>query len=256
VLTIRISRRVAFLVVLGVFLAIPAGSWASHRFTDVPDSNIFHDDIGWLADAGVTRGCNPPANDEFCPDDAVTRAQMAAFMRRLAEGRVVDAATVQGLDPGALEGSQGPEGPAGPQGPAGPSGPRGFSAWDTIPSGVTVTGNFFWDARSDTDNEDYAFDVALPAKAPVALTDAKVNFAQSPPLTADGDPQCTGSFGAPTAPPGKVCIYVGNASRADGLKGETFHAGAVLADQGFIIHIDANGTGDMYVTSTWAYTAP
>lgn len=88
-LTIRISRRVAFLVVLGVFLAIPAGSWASHRFVDVPDSNIFHTDIGWLADAGVTLGCNPPANDEFCPSDVVTRSQMSAFMRRLA--RYLDA---------------------------------------------------------------------------------------------------------------------------------------------------------------------
>ena len=95
-LTIRISRRVAFLVVLGVFLAIPAGSWASHKFKDVPDSNIFHDDISWLADADVTKGCNPPANDEFCPSSAVTREQMAAFMKRLAEARVVDADTVDG----------------------------------------------------------------------------------------------------------------------------------------------------------------
>lgn len=84
-LTVRISRGAAFLMVLGVFLAIPAGSWASHRFSDVPDSNIFHADIGWLADAGVTLGCNPPANDQFCPDKAVTRAQMSAFMRRFAQ---------------------------------------------------------------------------------------------------------------------------------------------------------------------------
>jgi hypothetical protein len=97
VLTIRISRRVAFLVVLGVFLSIPAGSWASHKFTDVADSNIFHADISWLADAGVTKGCNPPSNDRFCPSDFVTREQMAAFMKRLAEARVVDADTVDGL---------------------------------------------------------------------------------------------------------------------------------------------------------------
>lgn len=83
-LTIRINRRVAFLVVLGVLLTIPAASWASHQFTDVPDSNTFHEDIGWLADAGVTFGCNPPTNDQFCPGDAVTRAQMSAFMRRFA----------------------------------------------------------------------------------------------------------------------------------------------------------------------------
>jgi hypothetical protein len=35
-----------------------------------------------LATAGVTRGCNPPANDLFCPEDPVTRGQLAAFLRR------------------------------------------------------------------------------------------------------------------------------------------------------------------------------
>ena len=40
------------------------------------------EDSTWLADAGITRGCNPPENDRFCPDDAVTRAQMATFLMR------------------------------------------------------------------------------------------------------------------------------------------------------------------------------
>jgi 5'-nucleotidase len=55
---------------------------ASDRFTDVPDSNIFHADIGWLADTDITRGCNPPDNTMFCPEDNVTRGQMAAFFVR------------------------------------------------------------------------------------------------------------------------------------------------------------------------------
>ncbi|MFP3915765.1 MAG: S8 family serine peptidase, partial [Actinomycetota bacterium] len=38
-------------------------------FTDVPSGDVFHDDIAWLAGAGITRGCNPPVNDRFCPDD-------------------------------------------------------------------------------------------------------------------------------------------------------------------------------------------
>ena len=70
----------------------------SDRFTDVPNSNIFHGDISWLADAGVTLGCNPPANDAFCPGDNVTREQMAAFMRRLAVNQVVDAKTAVNAD--------------------------------------------------------------------------------------------------------------------------------------------------------------
>ncbi len=50
-------------------------------FTDDDDS-VFEADIEWLAAAGITRGCNPPVNDMFCPDQAVTRGQMAAFLVR------------------------------------------------------------------------------------------------------------------------------------------------------------------------------
>ncbi len=50
-------------------------------FIDIGDS-IFQTEIKWLADEGITRGCNPPVNDEFCPTDFVTRGQMAAFLHR------------------------------------------------------------------------------------------------------------------------------------------------------------------------------
>jgi hypothetical protein len=71
-------------VVVGV-LAAPAVVWAGQsRFVDVSDASPFVGDIEWLADAGVTRGCNPPDNDRFCPKDYVTREQMAAFMHRQA----------------------------------------------------------------------------------------------------------------------------------------------------------------------------
>ena len=32
--------------------------------------------------AGVTRGCNPPENTQFCPNDTLSRAQMASFLVR------------------------------------------------------------------------------------------------------------------------------------------------------------------------------
>jgi hypothetical protein len=51
------------------------------RFVD-DDTSIFEDNIEAIAAAGVTLGCNPPDNDRFCPDDPVTRAQMAAFLTR------------------------------------------------------------------------------------------------------------------------------------------------------------------------------
>ena len=59
--------------------------WApqpTEGFTDVPNDHTFYEDILWLADQGITRGCNPPTNDQFCPDDFVTRGQMAAFLVR------------------------------------------------------------------------------------------------------------------------------------------------------------------------------
>jgi hypothetical protein len=69
-------------VLVLALLLIPAAAVASHQFADVPNSNIFHGDISWMADKGITRGCNPPANTLFCPGSAVRREQMAAFMHR------------------------------------------------------------------------------------------------------------------------------------------------------------------------------
>jgi hypothetical protein len=55
-------------------------------FDDVPTTHTFFADVEWLAAEGITRGCNPPANDLFCPDASVTRGQMAAFLHRALGG--------------------------------------------------------------------------------------------------------------------------------------------------------------------------
>ncbi len=60
-------------------LGLPRAS--TDFFTD-DNSSIFEEDINAIAAAGITRGCNPPANDRYCPDDDVDRGQMAAFLRR------------------------------------------------------------------------------------------------------------------------------------------------------------------------------
>ncbi len=59
-------------------LVLPAGSTGA--FTD--DTGVFEADIEALAAAGITKGCNPPTNDRYCPNDPVTRGQMAAFLYR------------------------------------------------------------------------------------------------------------------------------------------------------------------------------
>lgn len=58
-------------------------------FADIP-GHLFESDAEWLAEQGITRGCNPPANTLFCPDLLVTRGQMAAFLVRALELPLVD----------------------------------------------------------------------------------------------------------------------------------------------------------------------
>jgi len=63
-------------------------TWVSEReqrygsgFLDV-NGHIFETAITWLAEQKITSGCNPPLNTRFCPDDPVTRGQMAVFLAR------------------------------------------------------------------------------------------------------------------------------------------------------------------------------
>ena len=51
------------------------------QFSD-DDGTTHEENINRLAKATITQGCNPPDNDRFCPDQMVTRAQMATFLFR------------------------------------------------------------------------------------------------------------------------------------------------------------------------------
>ena len=100
-ITIRIKRawlRYLALIEATAVVAVPVTVLASNSFTDVSDANIFHDDIDWMAESGVTQGCG---NGDFCPGDIVTRQQMSAFMHRFATDllpRTAHAATNDGPD--------------------------------------------------------------------------------------------------------------------------------------------------------------
>jgi hypothetical protein len=50
-------------------------------FADVGSNHPFVNEISWLAAVGVSRGCG---DGLFCPDQPVTREQMAAFLYRVA----------------------------------------------------------------------------------------------------------------------------------------------------------------------------
>jgi hypothetical protein len=54
---------------------------ASTPFVD-DEGHLFEDAINRIAAGGITLGCNPPANDRFCPDQRIARDQMATFLTR------------------------------------------------------------------------------------------------------------------------------------------------------------------------------
>ena len=125
---------------MAIFLLLPVVAFAVTDLIDVDDSNVFKADIEWMAANGITKGCNPPANDRYCPSVTVTREQMAAFMHRLALSQAVDAGTVQGFTAVELQGQTGPAGPTGPQGPPGDDGVDGVGSYYLVtgtPSSVS-----------------------------------------------------------------------------------------------------------------------
>lgn len=77
-------------ILLALVLVSLAGTAAG---AELPPGGTFWDDNGSvhepgieaIASEGITRGCNPPTNDRFCPDDGVTRGEMAAFLSRAFE---------------------------------------------------------------------------------------------------------------------------------------------------------------------------
>lgn len=51
------------------------------RFTD-DNGDVHEANIDIMARVGITLGCNPPENTEYCPFDNVSRGEIAAFLRR------------------------------------------------------------------------------------------------------------------------------------------------------------------------------
>lgn len=75
----RRRRAAAALALTALVIAMPVLVSASHQFTDVPTTNSFHTAISNLYGARLTTGCS---TGRFCPSDAVTRGQVAAFLNR------------------------------------------------------------------------------------------------------------------------------------------------------------------------------
>ena len=91
----RGHKRAEFVVVAATIVLLTGTMAASAQYDSVPPppGGTFVDDdqiaeegyIEAIAGARITLGCNPPANDRFCPDLSVTRAEMASFLVRALE---------------------------------------------------------------------------------------------------------------------------------------------------------------------------
>jgi hypothetical protein len=81
----RRPRRFAPVALAALLVAlVPLATLAAGPFTDLTPGSVHNANIQAIADAGITTGCNPPDNTAYCPNDLVTREQMASFLARAA----------------------------------------------------------------------------------------------------------------------------------------------------------------------------
>jgi len=228
VINITIERKHLYVLAVIVTLAamlVPVGAWASHRFNDVADSNPFHDDISWLANAEVTVGCGDGSS--FCPEDAVTREQVAAFMRRLAVNQVVDAGRLDGIDS------------------------TGLLPGGTPPAGTTVRGGY-WVSGDLGDSAQHAINWGFEMN--------EYPSTHFLPKGSSPTSDCPGTPDDPKAAAGHLCVYEFTATEDDYsfagiIAGGRLGQGA--ADRfGAVLSIISNdGDGRWSSRGTWAASA-
>ena len=93
------KRIFSFLIIFTVFLTVVIGLrpvLAAATFSDVPDWHWAYDWIERLYNAGVTSGCG---SGKYCPDNQVTRAEMAKFLLTAIHG--------EGYTPPSVDGTTG-----------------------------------------------------------------------------------------------------------------------------------------------------
>ncbi|HEX4882857.1 MAG TPA: hypothetical protein VFX05_01885, partial [Casimicrobiaceae bacterium] len=83
---------------LAATAALPAAAQQCANFVDVLASSPFCPSVEWLKNRQITTGCGD--GSAYCPNDAVTRLAMAAFMQRL--GVALTPTFVRKREPGPL----------------------------------------------------------------------------------------------------------------------------------------------------------
>lgn len=135
----------------------------------------------------------------------------------------------------------------------------------SLPAGQTVSGAFGCYQEDDTAVTGCTSVASFPVPATGSLADNTVNFAASSGSfnATDADPTCTGNVNAPTAPPGKVCLYVSNfvtdpAAKAVSGQANILTGTSGASARGFEVDLTsvAAATLSVNIEGVWAYTAP
>ena len=81
----RFVMRALFAVLVWVGVAGSAQALPCAGVTAVDDTSPFCANVTWLENRGITLGCTSATL--YCPNDFVSRLQMAAFMIRLGDSQ-------------------------------------------------------------------------------------------------------------------------------------------------------------------------
>jgi hypothetical protein len=94
----RFAQRLLPLTLAALLVAlVPLATLAAGPFGDLNSGSPHNENIQAIAEAGITKGCDPPEFVAYCPNGLVTREEMASFLARTAglgtNPPVVNAAT-------------------------------------------------------------------------------------------------------------------------------------------------------------------
>ena len=128
-----------------------------------------------------------------------------------------------------------------------------MSAWDTIPSGTTVTGDIV-DTGHGMPGPYGTFVSFVTYPAPLSVAPTKLASGPDGKEATQGeDAACMGTTTRPTAPAGQVCVYYGLASGMNAVQIQTIHN---RQKHGFFVYGDTVPDAGWGLVASWAYTAP
>lgn len=133
------------------------------------------------------------------------------------------------------------------------------SPWEKIPSGKTVTGSFYESYIVRGINDIHVVNLQLPALPSATFDMHDVNFAPDAySETVDDDPSCTGTYLAPTAPAGKICVYLEGGAGITNAQAVGWAQPQDRARGQFYVQWYDNVAAGAGATlwGNWAYTAP